>query len=221
MLLFKSDTKMKKMILIALILFLILGGVYALVNWWTMRGVKTPSYTVLSKDGAFETRRYAPMLIATVTVSGARDHSISQGFRQLAAYIFGDNQSAGKKIAMTSPVMQAPAEKLAMTSPVIQQGADNQWQVQFVMPSSYRLSTLPKPNNPNIHLREIKAHTALAFRFSGRASNARLHRFEQRFIKYVRAHQFNLSSPVRYAFYNPPWTLPFFRRNEIIATLSD
>ena len=108
-----------------------------------------------------------------------------------------------------------------MTSPVMQQKHENQWQIQFVMPSNYSLSTLPKPNNPNIQLRDINAHTALVLRFSGRANNQRLDQLKQRFIKYANTHQIKLNSTLRYAFYNPPWTLPFLRRNEIIATLAD
>ncbi len=79
-----------------------------------------PDFTVELKDGDYEIRRYAPLLAAEVTVTGERSVAINQGFRVLADFIFGNN-TARKKIDMTTPVTQQPSEKIAMTVPVTQQ----------------------------------------------------------------------------------------------------
>ena len=123
-----------------------------------MRSIKTPTYTVITRSKTIETRNYKPMLTATVSVSGDRKTAINNGFRQLAGFIFGDNQQQhqSKKIAMTAPVIQQP-ESITMTAPVLQQGntKNRSWDITFVMPKQYNQDTLPKPNNPAIKIHPI------------------------------------------------------------------
>ena len=95
--------------------------------------VEQPKYVVVEKNNEIEIRDYAPMIVAETEVSGERDKAIREGFRAIAAYIFGDNSSA-QKVAMTAPVTQQGNEKIAMTAPVTQQGDGHVWQVRFVMP---------------------------------------------------------------------------------------
>ena len=190
--------------------------------WWSRRKVKTPEYRVLKRNGAIEIREYAPMLIAQVTVSGSREVAINQGFRLLAGYIFGDNHTQGKAsqtIAMTAPVMQGPAAKIAMTAPVLQSPNGAQWQVEFVMPKSYSLANIPKPNRPEIKLIERKPTKTAVIRFSGGITNQRLAAKEIKLKQYIDQHQLIAISEPRYAFYNPPWTLPWFRRNEVMIDI--
>ena len=107
--------------------------------------IEQPQYAVQTKDGDIEVRTYKPYVVAEVVASGSQNQSVQAGFRKLAGYIFGANQGSAK-IAMTSPVAQAPkGDKIAMTSPVTQSPADSgRWTVQFMMPSAYTLATLPK-----------------------------------------------------------------------------
>ena len=80
----------------------------------TYKGYELPPYTVLKQFEQAELRQYAPQLVAEVTVEGERNEAINAGFRILAGYIFGANDSADK-VAMTTPVTQTPAaEKIAM-----------------------------------------------------------------------------------------------------------
>ena len=62
-----------------------------------------PKYTLLEKAEPFELRAYAPQIVAEVKVDGDLDAASNQGFRLIAAYIFGKNQ-VSEKIAMTTPV---------------------------------------------------------------------------------------------------------------------
>lgn len=118
--------------------------------------VEQPKYHVVESSGNIEIRDYAPMIVAEAEVAGDRRDAIGKGFRIIADYIFGNNTSA-QKVRMTAPVTQQGSEKIAMTAPVTQQGDGNIWRVRFVMPSSYTIETLPKPNNLAVNLKEIGA----------------------------------------------------------------
>jgi effector-binding domain-containing protein len=210
--------------LITLIALIVLITLYFLWMAWIMHNVKTPKYTVIEKSNSFEIRDYAPMIIATVHVSGDRSEAINQGFRKLAAFIFGDNHQANQsstKIAMTAPVMQQ-SEKIAMTTPVMQSHAENSnhWKVQFVMPADYTLETLPKPNNQDIQITQQPAHKIVAITFSGRPTAEKLAKYQQHLTQFITdKHLKTIGEPI-YAFYNPPWTLPMLRRNEILWQLA-
>ena len=64
-----------------------------LLSMPTYSDIETPSYTVIEQQKPFEIRRYEPMLIAEVTVNGNRKKAATKGFKLLADYIFGNNQS--------------------------------------------------------------------------------------------------------------------------------
>lgn len=186
-----------------------------------------PAFAVTLKDGDIEIRRYEAMIIAEVEESGARDAAISAGFRTLAAYIFGANTSKSA-IAMTAPVSQRPAEKIAMTAPVTQQPADadaraatqGPWKVRFVMPAGSTLQNLATPNDARIKLIEVPARDVAAIRFSGWSSDSNLSTHRDRLLRYVEDKKLPAVSPPIYAFYDPPWTLPFWRRNEVMIDLA-
>jgi hypothetical protein len=172
----------------------------------------------------FSLRAYAPVLVAEVTVSGTRKEAANAGFRLLADYIFGNNLAAqgteAETIAMTAPVVQAPAQPtkqtIAMTAPVIQDPTGpGQWTVQFVMPKAYTLATLPKPKNSAVTLRALPARTVAAVQFSGWATAEALAKHQAALQAWVAAKNWQASGGVQLAFYNPPWTLPWWRRNEI------
>lgn len=186
-----------------------------------------PAFAVTLQDGDIEIRRYDAMVIAEVEETGARDAAISTGFRTLAAYIFGANTS-NSAIAMTSPVSQRPAEKIAMTAPVTQQptdvdarvSGDGPWKVRFVMPAGSTLQNLPTPNDTRIKLIEVPAHDVAAIRFSGWSSDSNLSTHRDKLLRYVEEKKLPVVSPPIYAFYDPPWTLPFWRRNEVMIDLA-
>ena len=152
-------------------------------------------------------------------VSGERRDAISNGFRIIADYIFGNN-TAAQKVPMTAPVTQQGSETIAMTAPVTQQADGNTWRVRFIMPSSYTIDTLPKPNNPVIELKEIPAKRFAVIRFSGMAGEESLKLHAKELKDFISAKNLTLLSAPTYAFYNPPWTLPFLRRNEVMVEIA-
>ncbi|MCJ7527184.1 MAG: heme-binding protein [Methyloceanibacter sp.] len=181
--------------------------------------VEHPRYKLVEQSGDIEIRDYAPMIVAETKVSGERRDAIGKGFRIIADYIFGDN-TAARKVPMTAPVTQQASERIAMTAPVAQQGEGSTWRVRFIMPSSYTMETLPRPNNTAVELKEIPVQRFAAIRFSGMAGEDSLELQTKKLEIFIRAKSLSPVSPPTYAFYNPPWTLPFLRRNEVMIEIA-
>ena len=181
-----------------------------------MSDVEQAKYTVVQTDDDFEIRDYVPSLAAEVEVSGDRKEAISEGFKTIADYIFGNNQSSDK-VAMTAPVIQEQSQTIAMTAPVIQEGNGKSWKVRFIMPSQYTVETLPKPNNASVKIVELPARRFAVIRFSGVPDNDDLKDKSYQLTEWLQHKNLkSIGEPV-YAFYNPPWTLPFLRRNEVMV----
>ena len=179
--------------------------------------IEEPAFKLLLKEGDYEVRQYAPNVVAEVVVGGDLDTASSRGFRQVAGYIFGGNRAvsavsaepASERIAMTAPVVAVPEGGQHL------EGA-NRWRVQFVMPSKYTLATLPHPNNPAVVLREIPGHRTAVVRFSGFMSEPKVEGKAQALLGWLQARGMRAVGPPRLLRYDPPWTLPFMRRHEVV-----
>ena len=181
-----------------------------------------PSYQSIEKTGDFELRLYAPMIVAETYVEGSFDQASTAGFRLIAGYIFGDNRAqdgaSGQKIAMTAPVtMETGSQKIDMTAPVTMEGGGGRWRIGFVMPSRYSMATLPTPNNPRVTLREIPEQRTAAIVFSGFAGEGKVKAKTEALLAWMAARGLEPVSAPQLARYDPPWTLPFFRHNEILV----
>ncbi len=163
------------------------------------------------------------MIIAETVVAGTQVEASSAGLRAIAGYIFGDNKRAdasAAKIAMTAPVTlekQATSQKIEMTAPVTMDRNGDKWRVHFVMPSQYTLADLPKPNNPTVQLREIPSKKVAALRFSGFAGEDKVAGKTKALTDWVIAKGLAAVNTPQLARYDPPWTLPFMRRNEVLV----
>jgi len=197
----------------------------------TAMAIEEPSFKVIAKSGTFELRQYAPMLVAETLVDGDMDDAGSTGFRRIADYIFGNNQiqagSSSAKIAMTAPVTMEPqSQKIAMTAPVALTPAENmgdskQWRVHFVMPAQYNLNTIPKPKNPDVKLREIPGKFFAVNSFSGFNTQSRIQAKLDELNAWIGQKNFKSVSQAQLARYDPPWTLPMFRRNEVMIEVEE
>lgn len=181
----------------AILLFLILLGPI-------MSNVEQPSYEVISSNSEIEIRKYEALIVAETQVQGSRENSIKEGFRTIADYIFGNNQNK---------------QEIAMTAPVLQQQNASGWFVRFVLPAEFNLKSLPKPNKNLIRLREINQKKYAVIKFSGSASKHNISTNQGKLDKYLSKNNITAVSTPTYAFYNPPWTLPFLRRNEILIEI--
>ena len=147
-----------------------------------------------------EIRAYAPRVMA---VTGMDEDSDS-GFRVLAGYIFGGNAEE-QKIAMTAPVQQSMAGEKEMA---------------FMMPAEYALEDLPEPEDQRVSFREAPAYTAAVIQFSGWASAEKADENWQQLRRFLIAEGIDITGEPTLNQYNPPWTLPFMRRNEIIVPVA-
>ena len=147
-----------------------------------------------------EIRAYAPRVMA---VTGMNEDSDS-GFRVLAGYIFGGNAEE-QKIAMTAPVQQSMAGEKEMA---------------FMIPAEYALEDLPEPEDQRVSFREAPAYTAAVIQFSGWASAEKADENWQQLRQFLIAEGIDITGEPTLNQYNPPWTLPFMRRNEIIVPVA-
>jgi hypothetical protein len=198
----------------------ILGGLGNTVG--IRAGTEEPRFSVVERVGAIEIRHYGPRLAAEVEVSGPEEAARSEGFRKVAGYIFGGNTGKAS-IAMTAPVSQSGggAQTIAMTAPVAQApGAGGTWRIQFYMPAKYTRESLPTPKDPSVRIVEVPAQDYAVLRFSGsRTAPAVAAKTQALKAALAGARWRIVGEPVAW-FYDPPWTLPFLRRNEVAAPVA-
>jgi hypothetical protein len=206
--------------------------------------IEEPRFTSIFKAGSFEVRQYAPMLVAETVVDGDMDEASTRGFRKIADFIFGNNQSAqtggSAKIAMTAPVTQEPqlekSEKIAMTAPVTMGAASNttdsnttdsnmagsnKWRIHFVMPSKYTMANIPQPKNADVKLREIPGKYFAVYNYTGFNTKSQVQAKTDELVAWVREKNLKALSSPQLSRYDPPWTLPMFRRNEIMIEIEE
>ena len=183
-------------------------------------GTEEPHYTVQRRTHGLEIRRYGPRVAAETTITADEDAARNAGFRRLAGYIFGGNHRRAK-IAMTAPVAQQSTEaeggqNIAMTAPVSQAvGPGGSSVIRFFMPSKWTLDTLPEPNDETIRLVNVPAETVAVLRFTGSRSPSVVASRKSELLQLLRDTDFHPSGTLVAWFYDPPWTIPFRRRNEI------
>jgi effector-binding domain-containing protein len=177
-------------------------------------------YTVVKKEGAFELRDYASHILAETVVDGSLEDASNKAFNKLFRYISGNNESRNK-VAMTAPVSQSPLpEKIAMTAPVGQRSVGDKWAVSFMMPASYSMASLPKPNDASVVLREVPARRIAAVRYSGLWSEASYKQHKLELEKWIMQNGVTVIGDPAWARYDPPVMPWFMRRNEILIPVS-
>ncbi len=180
-----------------------------------MSPVEEPPYFTSTLDGPIEVRTYGPIVVAETQVAGERRAALNEGFRLLAAYISGANKP-NAKIAMTAPVQQQLTQTIKMTVPVTQKRADGRWTTRFSMPEIWTLDSLPVPDDMRVKLLRIPETRYAVLRFSGLASDKTIQARTAELRNYASLHQLKIGDEPVLAFYVPPWTLPFLRRNEVM-----
>lgn len=175
-----------------------------------------PEYTVVRAEEPFEVRDYGDLVVVKTTmVDGSR-----AAFGRLFDYISGQNQGA-RKIAMTAPVLNAaPAEGLdiAMTAPVLQ-NRDGNREMVFILSDDFTPQTAPLPSDPKVTLNTISSRRVAVVRYAG-SMDERAPAEEARLREWIEGKGLQPIGPAEVAGYNPPWTLPAYRRNEVLIPIA-
>lgn len=161
-------------------------------------------YSVLQSDGDFEIRFYPSVTLATIEMNVKSYKELSNsGFRTLAGYIFGGNES-NKSISMTAPVHMDIKDTVSSMS--------------FVMPAQYNMEDLPKPNNSKIVLKKSNDEYVAAIKFGGYSSDEKIKANTEKLTTLLEKKGITHKGDFRFLGYNPPYQL-FGRRNEIIVSV--
>ena len=107
-----------------------------------------------------------------------------------------------------------------MTAPVTQTQSADEWVVRFTMPSAYSMETLPEPNDPKVHLRLLPPTRFAVLQFSGLARKDDVAAKTAELEKLAGTHHLRAIGPASLAQYDPPWTLWFMRRNEVMLPVA-
>ena len=186
--------------------------------------LEEPQYTVIEKIDNIEIRMYASYIVAETIVSSEFEEAGDDAFSRLFGYIDGENIS-NKSIEMTAPVSQeevgTESQKIEMTAPVSQERTDSgQYKIAFVMPSEFTLSTLPKPKDERIKIREIPAKKVAVVRYSGTWSEENYSENEMLLYQFLRERAIEIKGNPMWARYDPPFMPWLFRRNEIMIEIN-
>jgi SOUL heme-binding protein len=190
---------MWKTVLLSTLAILVVGLLVA--GCFTSRaGYASAPYTVRSTDGAFEIRDYPSLQVAvTSTTADGADN----GFGRLFGYITGNNADSGK-ISMTTPVfmMQEPTRAMA-----------------FVLPESYRTNSPPVPKDASVTIRELPPARFAVYRFSGGRKLEKEQQSRKELEDWLKKTKLEYEGEPMFGYFDPPWTPPFLRRNEVMLRL--
>lgn len=170
---------------------------------------KKQEFKVLEKYSDFEVRQYQPCVIAEVKISASYSAAPGMAFASLFNYISKGNNSS-EKIAMTAPVISANRSVKSL---------DDEWFVSFVMPSGSTFGHLPRPNDPQVVLRELEAETCIASSFRGRATEERSRKKIAQLRAAAKKENITLSDETRICRFDPPFKPGFMQYNEIVIPI--
>jgi hypothetical protein len=168
--------------------------------------VKKAKYDVIKRIGKLELRRYGPLVIARTDGFG------DGGFNRLFRYISGANRRRSK-VEMTAPVI---SERISMTAPVMTGGGA----MAFVMPEGYDMDTTPEPLDQEVMVVEVPARLLAVLRFSGRWTERAFEARSRELLGRVQETGLETRGEVFAMLYNPPFTPPFLRRNEVAVEIA-
>ncbi len=155
-------------------------------------GYETARYDVLRTDSAFEIRKYRELKVAATS-----NNADNGSFMRLFKYIEGANDKQ---------------EKLSMTTPVFMEAGE----MRFVVPEKNK-DVAPKPSSEKVEVKVMPARTVAVYRFTGRRSDKLEKEALEKLREWMKANKLESKGEPFFAYYDPPWTLGPFRRNEVLV----
>ena len=172
----------------------------------TMRSsYETAPYRVVRADGKFELRDY-PALAVVQTQMAPKGSGADGSFMRLFRFISGGN-AAQKKIAMTTPVFMS--------------GNGSNATMAFVLPAKMSLGEVPQPADGTVQAHELPAGRFAVLRFSGGRKDGNEAAALARLQDWLAQEKLNSAGLPIFAYFDPPWTPNFWRRNEVMLPVKD
>jgi hypothetical protein len=162
----------------------------------TRAGYSSAPYRVLRADGEFELREYPTLTTVETAMHGADD-----SFMRLFRYIDGQNV-ATQKIAMTTPVYMTAGT------------------MAFVMPEKMPPENVPQPSNQKVTVGSIPAGQFAVMRFSGSRNSGNETNAVAALNAWMQRETLTATGDPIFGYFDPPWTPPFMRRNEVMLRVS-
>ena len=166
-----------------------------------MASYESPDYKVVSSEGSYEIRDYPAMTLVSTRM---QNRSEDGSFMRLFGFISGSN---------------ARGEKISMTTPVLMSG-ENSGTMSFIVPKEVAAKGTPAPASPEVSLSSVPTARYAAYRYSGWVNPARERAVSRKLLEWVASQHLETDGTLVFAYYNPPWTLWFMRRNEVLVKLS-
>jgi len=165
---------------------------------------ESPEYKVVEKEGSFEIRDYPELTIASTPMQKRGEDG---SFMRLFRFISGRNERS-QKISMTTPVLMTGTESGVMS---------------FIVPKDVARQGVPTPSNPEVAISTKPPARYAVYRFSGPSKPIPSQEAAKKLLAWIDSKHLQISgSPSAlplFAYYNPPWTPGFMRRNEVLVRL--
>lgn len=181
-------------------LFVVMGLIaIAMPLFWLVQNsrvaTETASYKLVRSDGDVELRDYPELILATTQMTDTQGNG---SFGKLFGFITGNNAKS-EKIPMTTPVLINPAKTMS-----------------FVLPESLVRKGVPEPKNNDVHLGKQEPGRYAVLKFAGKISEANQQAAVQKLQTWLKEHAITAEGEPVFAYFDPPWTPGFARRNEVM-----
>ncbi len=178
-----------------------------------------PSTLVARLDDSTEIRLYAARVAAEARMARQDgEDRANAAFRLLFDYISGANALA-QPIEMTAPVATTP-QKIEMTAPVATRDDGDVYTMRFFLPPRFDAQSAPRPTDPRVEIVAAPEQLMAVRRFTGSRDEAPVEQARAALIDSLDASQWRAKGAPEAWFYDPPWTLPFLRRNEVAVEVA-
>jgi hypothetical protein len=192
--------KLPKVPLILTVLIPLTLAIFWLVST-SRAATETPEYKVIRTEEKFEIRDYPELILATTPME---DGEMNGGFRQLFRFITGSNEGA---------------QKIDMTAPVLIDTAKDKKKMSFIMPKKAVEKGVPKPAGDKVTLGKVEAARFAVLRFAGGRTAENERAAIEKLKAWLDGQKIAGKGEPLFAYYDPPWTPTFMRRNEVMIRI--
>jgi DNA gyrase inhibitor GyrI len=107
-------------------------------------------------------------------------------------------------------------QKIAMTTPVFMTTNS----MAFVMPEKMPTDQVPQPKNSQVSVASIAAGKFAVMRFSGSRNTANETNAVAALTAWMGREKLTPTGEPIFGYFDPPWTPPFLRRNEVMLRIA-